>query len=289
MQTDHSQPTTIQRMLARNGKILTATSVSGKVTAFSPRALGGAVPWQESKTGPLPGARDHRSLPTLVLGRDVLPARCEHCGSRRLAVDDRANDGLDGRLVCTRPTCERQLAWVRQGGSTDRPQAKTLLPTQAEMPGVADFVTLRQCTYQCTQLSGHNPYVHENYGIQLERMAEAQRGSSNERVIRTGRLTVDLETERVSLSGRPCSVSDNSLRLLLHLARNVGIFCGPVPLTMAVTGRADGPNTHASGMVRNWVARLRKSLGTEAGFLIESIPNHGYRLAQVKPIEETEG
>lgn len=124
-----------------------------------------------------------------------------------------------------------------------------------------------------SELMLHNAEAHEQYG---RRMGDSV---VTDRVIETGRLTVDLASLEVAIDGRPVTLTPGDLRLLLTLARHVGVAVEHDDLIRLVWGEefVFGPAVNRRHMLTIAAYRLRRKLYPEDG-LIVTIPGIGLRL-----------
>lgn len=120
----------------------------------------------------------------------------------------------------------------------------------------------------------HDPHRHETYGLLLAVLTPPTR------IVRTGPLTVDLDTQRVEVEGVEIHLSRREWGLLAYLAENIGRWCRNedvlrsswgetwVNPRMAVTsGKRYRADTHLVNVAR---FRLRAKLGPAAARLISS-------------------
>ena len=92
------------------------------------------------------------------------------------------------------------------------------------------------------------------------------------RVLRAGRIALDLDRSTVDAGAGPQPLSAREFRLLLHLVRRAG---EPCPREELLREAWDTTFDTGTNVVDVCVHRLRQKLGTEA---IETVRNVGYRL-----------
>lgn len=115
----------------------------------------------------------------------------------------------------------------------------------------------------------HDAYSHERYG------ADCAIAASDDRIVRSGPLAVNLGALMVSVSGHGVALTPTELRAILALARHIGGVVRFVDLLSLATdddGREYSPN-----YIRTVVQRLRARLGM-AGDRIVTHTGLGYRL-----------
>ena len=130
--------------------------------------------------------------------------------------------------------------------------------------------------------AGADDYVEKPFDLgELQaRIRAALRHNKNEpapeRNITLGSLAVDFETREVRVSGEPIMLSPREYDLLTLLARHRGKVITHRQLLTSVWGPA---HTDDVQYLRVYVRHLRQKLGDEAGALLRTEPNIGYRLA----------
>lgn len=127
----------------------------------------------------------------------------------------------------------------------------------------------------------HDPSSHESYG-RLLALAGA-RAEVDAETITTGCLSVNLATLEVLVNGQPIRMTAVELRLVLALARRVGMAVEYADLHRVIWGDVpeDGLAWSSSHNLRVNMARIRAKLGAEAGALIVTIVGVGLRLDAV--------
>lgn len=263
---------------------------------YNSRAKGGAVPWQASPDGPRPDAAETTCLPTLTPGLDKLPRRCSFCRSAMLDKHETAGGEQRGTLSCT--GCGRQLAWLAPRiRSASPPSSDTFaMPGRPTIPsGVGPrtmraavsvaFERLDGCGPACGLRTGHDPATHEGYGRMTGRAEVEDRPSG---VVRTGVLTIDFDTSRVTVGDRVADLTVTELRILGVLAARLGKLCHQHDILEIVwgAGAVEAPIGGRAGrfhMARVHVTRMRQKLGEAAG-LVETVKGKGLILRAEPPI-----
>jgi DNA-binding response OmpR family regulator len=127
---------------------------------------------------------------------------------------------------------------------------------------LADDWRLPGCDGRCWPRS-HNPEAHAQYGRLLEREAVRQR------VVRTGPLVIDLETQLVTVNSVEILLSGHEWDILSYLAARPGRWCASYDILIERWGPGyDG----ATRLIAVTYCRLRKKLGPAAARLIETHP-----------------
>lgn len=99
-------------------------------------------------------------------------------------------------------------------------------------------------------------------------------GNGEARLLRTGRLILDLARHQARVDGAAVDLSDREFRLLLYLGEHAGEIVSRERLLSEVWGYHFDPR---SNVVEVCVRRVRRKLG--AATAIETVRNGGYRLA----------
>lgn len=126
------------------------------------------------------------------------------------------------------------------------------------------------CTPRWHDLSGH-----ERYG------AEQERARARRRIVRTGPLVVNLDTEAVYVGGEQIRISPRERQLLGYLAERVGEWCLSRVIRRAVWGSDD----YAHSLIYTTICRLRARLGPAADMVendIRSGAEGRYRLRDLE-------
>lgn len=130
------------------------------------------------------------------------------------------------------------------------------------------------CGVECYPRN-HDPRAHELHGFLLATLTPPVR------VVRTGGLTIDLETRRVMVDGKPIVTTPLEEVYLAYLAERLGRWCPARDVLRAVWGASSEYRVRAlkkgggyryadTGMVTTFRNRLRKKLGPAAR-LIETM------------------
>lgn len=267
----------------------------GNLDVFNSRAKGGSVPWMASADGPRPDVAETKYLPTLTPGLDKLPQRCIFCDSRLLDLREPAGGEQRGTLSCT--GCGRPLAWLAPRMRTAAPPASFSSATHGgpaaqrseraptmRLPAGAAFERLDGCGPACGIRTGHDPLTHEGYGRSTARADLEDRPTG---IVRTGLLTIDFDTARVTVGDRVAALTDTEYRLLSVLAVRLGKLCYQRDVVELVWGRAtlDVPAARHDSfhIARVHLVRMRQELGEAAG-LVETVPAKGLILRAEPPI-----
>lgn len=125
---------------------------------------------------------------------------------------------------------------------------------------------------------GHDPHAHEAHGLLLALWTPPTR------IVSTGRLTLDLDAQRVLVDGADVNVTATEWRMLHALAREVGRVVAYDDLIASVWGREtlDLPLQSRRSLWCTNLNRLRPRLG-DAGTLITTVTAVGLRLERVGP------
>jgi two-component system OmpR family response regulator len=100
----------------------------------------------------------------------------------------------------------------------------------------------------------------------------APQPANEKRVLRVGRLELDLDHRTVDADGQPAALPSREFLLLRHLMRRAGRPCSREELLAEVWGTQFDAGTN---VIDTYVHRLRQKLGPET---IETVRNVGYRL-----------
>jgi DNA-binding winged helix-turn-helix (wHTH) protein len=256
----------------------------------------GGKPWQPSSDGPRPDAAETKYLPTLTPGVDKLPQRCIFCRSALLDKHEAAGGEQRGTLTCT--ACGRQLAWLRpritatpldriSSVMSERAAPRATEPPRTMRPAAsAAFERLEGCGPACGLRTGHHPKTHEEHG---RKMAFAEVLDRPSGIVRTGPLTIDMDTLTVTVGGRVVPLRGNGYAVLAFLAMRLGRPCTYEEITEAAWDRATaeawgkGAPGGRFGGVATMLNRLRHQLGP-AGGLVETIRGYGLKLRTEPPI-----
>ena len=133
-----------------------------------------------------------------------------------------------------------------------------------------------------SELLCHHPVAHESYG-RAQGIAAARATVEGDTVI-TGRLAVNFATYEVFVGGSPVRLAATELRLVLALARRVGMAVEYGDLLRVLWDLTPGGESVVScrHRLRVCTTRVREKLGPDAG-LIVTIVGVGLRLDAVAP------
>lgn len=133
-----------------------------------------------------------------------------------------------------------------------------------------------------SELLLHDPDAHEAYGRGLAGLSVV-----DNRIVETGRIAIDLGRMSASVDGRPAALTATEIRLLVVLARRIGLTVHLEDVVDLVWGEAylQSPRPSWRHLLRVTLTRLRSRLGP-AGDLIVTVRNIGLRLETVAPGED---
>lgn len=278
------------------------------LAVYNSRSRGGPVPWEDSGNGPRNDAGFTKYLPTLTPGVDKLPRRCIFCRSAMLNKQEPVGGEQRGLLSCT--GCGRPLAWLRPRlrdssrplvesmtfrplSQPAQPPARTVEPMarRNSLPSVGlVFERVDGCGPACGFRTGHDPKAHEDHGRKL---AYAEMMDRPTGVVRTGLLAIDLDTERVTVGGRPAVISLTEWKILTYVARRLDRVCPYFDVIESVWDRATAElasrsrggsaKVGAYHVLNIHRCRLRAKLGPAAA-LVETVIGRGLRLRAEPPI-----
>lgn len=121
------------------------------------------------------------------------------------------------------------------------------------------------------------PFSFEELLARVRVHAARAPGDRTARILRAGRLTLDLPRRQASLDGVECNLTDHltdlEFRVLWYLAEHAGEIVSRERLLSEIWGYQLNP---VSNVVEVCIRRLRKKLGPEVP--IETIRNAGYRV-----------
>ena len=120
--------------------------------------------------------------------------------------------------------------------------------------------------------------LRDRIAVAFVRSLAVTLGGKQQRLVRLGQLSVDLDTEAVLLRGRSLELTPHHRKLLLRLARESGSFVPSAELRECAGIQADRENKN----LRNQLWRLRKRLAA-ADCRLECAARHGYRLVSTSP------
>lgn len=244
------------------------------------------------RTRPGTGVAERTELPVLHPGTDRLPTTCDRCGGRLLSPEPPLGRDRYGLLSCT--SCGTGLAYLAALPRTIPSQRTTSPPATRliDMPSphastrlADDSWRLPGCTKDCMR-NQHAPQAHEAYGRRLALEELAARETRPTGLVVTGPLTIDLDSQRVSVDGDDVALSPTERKIVLYLAGRIGETCSAFDIVVHAW------NAHAAEMeerkhrgrggsrfhiLRVNITRIRQRLGT-AGRLIETVDGVGYLL-----------
>ena len=120
------------------------------------------------------------------------------------------------------------------------------------------------------------PFAPEELAARLRVLQRSEMPSSDESLLVSGALKIDLATRAVSVNGQSLALTATEEALLFILARHAGRFVPQERLTRAIWG-SDAPGKR--GELQGYVAKLRRKLETHGGNgLIRGDGSVGYRL-----------
>ncbi len=242
-------------------------------------------------------------LPTLRDGIDILPERCKACGGR-LAIEA-SQDSTASRLLCSHLICQRQAAWVVIERMLTAPMPISIgirwLPLSEPRPVVVrrplytiGIQRTAGCGRQCSEMYGHDAIQHEQYGRTQLLAEQAARYTAT---VRTGGLTIDLDTGTVLIDDRTAHLTPMEYATLAYLAQYAGQVCTLRQIVEYVWDVPTADEWEKQRTLRNsrnggrWhslrvhMHRLRGRLCPYAG-LIETVPARGLRLRVEPPTGE---
>ncbi len=242
-------------------------------------------------------------LPTLKDGFDILPERCKACGGR-LAIEA-SQDGTASRLLCSQPICQRQAAWVildrMPSAPLPVPASIRWFPSSGPQPVIARrplyVIGIQRtdgCGRQCSEMYGHDAVEHENYG---RSQLLAEQSTRRTDIVRTGGLTINLDTGTVLIDGRIASLTPMEYATVAYLSQYAGQVCTLRQIVEYVwdiptADEWEKPKILRSGhnggrwhSLRVHMHRLRGRIHPYAG-LVETVAARGLRLRLEPPIGE---
>lgn len=133
-----------------------------------------------------------------------------------------------------------------------------------------------------SELLLHDPEPHEAYG-----RGQAGLVVEDNRIVETGRLAVDLGRLSATVDGHPVALPPTQLRMLVVLARRIGLTIGLDDVVGLAFGEAylQTPRPVWRHLLNVNLARLRRQLGV-AGDLVVRVPDIGLRLEALAPGED---
>lgn len=243
------------------------------------------------RTRPLADADKRTELPVLHPGTDRLPTRCDRCGGRLLSPEPPLGRDRYGLLSCT--SCGTGLAYLAALPRTI-PSQRTALPPPTtrliDMPSphastrlADDSWRLPGCTKDCLR-NQHAPQAHEAYGRRLALEELATRETQPSGLVVTGALTIDLDSQQVSVDGSDAALSPTERKIVLYLAGRIGETCSHFDIMAhawnahaAEMSQRKDRSGNRSHLLRINITRVRQRLGS-AGRLIETVDGVGYVL-----------
>jgi DNA-binding response OmpR family regulator len=170
-------------------------------------------------------------------------------GAYRVVLLDLRIPGLDGEEVLRRTVAAR-------------PEQQVIV-----LSALSDIET----KVRCLDL-GAVDYITKPFSLAelLARLRRRLSGTSGERVLRAGRVTLDLQRRFVDVGAEPIALTGREFLLLRYLMLQRDAVCTREELLSEVWGYSFDPGTN---VVDVCVLRLRAKIGAE---LIETVRNVGY-------------